>query len=221
LSPTSNIAAFFDLDLTLLTVNSGSTWVRSELREGRIGAWMALQGSLFLLAYKVFDLDMERLFNKALTTVRGEDEETVRQRTYTWFEREVVPRVAPGGVRQVAEHRQQGHQLVLLTSSSLYESEAAIRHFGLDGMLCTRYQVVDGKLNGRVVTPLCFGPGKVLYAEQYAAEHGIDLARSYFYSDSFTDLPMLERVGNPRAVHPDPRLKRTARKRGWPILDWG
>lgn len=220
MSPTSPIAAFFDLDLTLLTVNSGSTWVRSELREGRISAWTAFQGSLFLLAYKVYALDMERLFNKALTTVRGVPEEVVRQRTHAWFEREVVPHVAPGGKRQVEQHRSQGHQLVLLTSSSLYESEAAVKYFGLDGLLCTRYQAVDGILNGKVVTPLCFGPGKVLHAEQYAAAHGIDLAQSYFYSDSFTDLPMLERVGNPRAVHPDPRLRRTAHKRGWPILDW-
>ncbi|MBN2361995.1 MAG: HAD family hydrolase [Deltaproteobacteria bacterium] len=220
MTPPHPVAAFFDLDRTLLTVNSGSTWVRSELRAGRIGAWHALEGALYLLAYKFFALDMERLFNRALVTVRGLDEETLRRRTREWFGREVVPRVAPGGLRQVAEHRQQGHQLVLLTSSSLYESEAAVEHFGFDGLLCTRYQVIDGRLTGQVVTPICFGPGKVLYAERHAAEHGIDLARSFFYTDSFTDLPMLERVGHPVAVHPDPRLRRIARRRGWPVVDW-
>ena len=67
---------------------------------------------------------------------------------------------------------------------------------------------------------LCFGQHKVTLAEKWAAQHGIDLARSYFYSDSFNDLPMLERVGNAIAINPDARLTRHARRRGWPTQRW-
>jgi phosphoserine phosphatase len=68
--------------------------------------------------------------------------------------------------------------------------------------------------------PFCYGPGKVQRAERWAAEHGVELEQSYFYTDSLSDLPMLERVGQPRIVNPDPRLRREANRRGWPILDW-
>jgi len=83
-----------------------------------------------------------------------------------------------------------------------------------------QYEVNDGRLTGEVIKPLCYGEGKVHYAEVLAAADGIDLDGSWFYTDSFTDLPMLERVGNPRIVNPDPRLRRLARQRDWPILDW-
>ena len=66
--------------------------------------------------------------------------------------------------------------------------------------------------------PVCYGAGKTYWAERFAAAEGLDLARSYFYTDSITDLPVLERVGEPRVVNPDPRLRRAAMRRGWPVL---
>jgi phosphoserine phosphatase len=65
---------------------------------------------------------------------------------------------------------------------------------------------------------VCYGRGKAYWAERFAAEHGVDLTRSYFYTDSITDLPVLDRVGHPRVVHPDPRLRRLAQRRGWQVL---
>lgn len=220
MAPTSPVAAFFDLDRTLLRVNSGSLWLQRERRHGRLSSWQLLQGGLFLLAYHFYGLDMERVFQKALATVKGLDEETLRRWTQEWYQAEVAQHAAPGGLATVQAHRQAGHQLVLLTSSSLYESEVASQQFGLHGFRCTRYGVVDGKFTGAVALPLCYAAGKVAHAEDYAAMHGIDVGQSYFYTDSFTDLPMLERVAHPRVVQPDPRLRRTARARGWPILDW-
>jgi phosphoserine phosphatase len=75
----------------------------------------------------------------------------------------------------------------------------------------------DGRLTGRVTPPVCYGQGKVVWAERFAAEHDVDLDAGYFYTDSISDLPLLERVGHPVAVNPDPRLRRLADKRGWPI----
>jgi phosphoserine phosphatase len=72
-------------------------------------------------------------------------------------------------------------------------------------------------LTGQVVPPVCYGTGKVVWAERFAEEHGVDLSASYFYTDSITDLPLLERVAHPVAVNPDPRLRRLAQKRGWPV----
>ena len=86
-------------------------------------------------------------------------------------------------------------------------------------MLATELEVKDGAVTGKP-RALCFGTHKVTLAEKWAAAHGIDLGRSYFYSDSFNDLPMLERVGTAIAVNPDARLERHARRRGWPTMRW-
>jgi phosphoserine phosphatase len=117
-------------------------------------------------------------------------------------------------------HRRACEPVVLLTSSSRYASELAREQFGLDDVLFQVYETAGGKFTGEPGRPLCYGPGKVEKAEAWAREHRVDLGASAFYTDSYTDLPMLERVGRPRAVAPDLRLRREARRRGWPILDW-
>jgi HAD superfamily hydrolase (TIGR01490 family) len=217
-SPTA--AAFFDLDLTLLSVNSGALWIRSEHRKGRITTWQFMQGTVYLLGYRFSVVDMDKVMLKALGTVKGVLEQDVCDRTTEWYHREVARHAAPGAWPVLDRHRDAGDRLVLLTSSSPYESAAASEQFSMDAFLSTSYQVVDGRFTGYPEWPICYGAGKVAHAERYAAEHGIDLGASYFYTDSFSDVPMLERVGNPRVVHPDPRLKRLARQRGWTVLDW-
>ncbi|MBW1872413.1 MAG: HAD-IB family hydrolase, partial [Deltaproteobacteria bacterium] len=211
---------FFDLDGTLLTANSGGLWMRSERRQGRISFWQLIQGTIYLAAYKFSVLDMDKVMTKALQTVKGVEVEIVRQRTHDWYKREVARYAAPGAEAVLADHRAKGHRLVLHTSSSPYESEIASQQFKLDAFISSRFESEGGILTGRLDGPACYGKGKVVLAEKYARQHDIDLDASYFYTDSHSDLPMLERVSHPMVVHPDPRLRRLAKKRDWPILDW-
>jgi HAD superfamily hydrolase (TIGR01490 family) len=213
-------AAFFDLDGTLLTVNSGRLWMQRERREGRITRGQMGKALFYLLGYRFGLIDMERAMEKALATIRELPEETVRAWTRAWFLEEVLPHVAPGGRPAIEGHRKQGEPCLLLTSSSPYESEVACERLGLDGFISSRYEVREGRFTGGLVRPVCAGEGKVVWAERFAREHGIDLGASAFYTDSITDLPMLLRVGRPVVVMPDPRLRRQARRRGWPIQDW-
>jgi HAD superfamily hydrolase (TIGR01490 family) len=213
-------AAFIDLDGTLITANSASLWMKREWRLKHINIWQVLEGTFFLLAYKFRTVPIEYVTVKALRTVKGKPEQQARTWTREWFHQEVAPRIAPGARLALEEHRSKGHMLVLLTSSSLYASEAVTEHLGLDAFICTRYEVQDGLFTGDVVRPICFGRGKIVLAERFAAEQDVDLEASYFYSDSINDKPMLDRVGHPCAVNPDLRLRRLARQRGWPVLDW-
>jgi putative phosphoserine phosphatase/1-acylglycerol-3-phosphate O-acyltransferase len=96
----------------------------------------------------------------------------------------------------------------------------ACAHFGLDEFCSMQYEVREGRFTGHALRPACYGEGKIHYAEGLAQQHGLDLDGSYFYTDSFSDIPMLERVGHPQVVHPDLRLRRVARERGWPLHDW-
>lgn len=214
------VAALFDLDWTLLAVNSGALWVARERRVGRISARQHLRALLYLLAYRVNIIDMEHAMRQALQTVKGEREEVVRGWTREWYYEEVAGRVAPGARRALAAHRAAGHRLVLLSSTSPYEAECAVEHLGLDAAITSRYEVRGGVFTGAPELPICYGAGKVHHAEAFATRHGVDLAASFFYTDSASDLPMLRRVGNPRAVNPDLRLRLHAWRRGWPILDW-
>jgi HAD superfamily hydrolase (TIGR01490 family) len=90
-------------------------------------------------------------------------------------------------------------------------------YLGVAHMLCTRLEAEDGVLTGRVLEPLCFDEGKIYWVQQFVEEEGVDLARSYFYTDSVTDLPLLDLVGHPVVTNPDPILYRAAIRRRWPV----
>ncbi|MCP4809369.1 MAG: HAD-IB family hydrolase [Proteobacteria bacterium] len=213
--------AFFDLDLTLLSRNSGSMWVRSELRDGFISPWMALRAASWILRYQLGMAEMEYALLEAVKTLEGDDEATVRDRTHRFYDREVAHLYRPGGLAALERHRRAGDRLVLLTSSSNYMSEKAQEQLGLDDILCNRFQVRDGVFTGLPEGDLCFGQGKLAHASRLAAAAGADLGDCHFYTDSTSDLSVLDVVGHPVVIHPDPRLRRIASARGWRREDWG
>ena len=110
--------------------------------------------------------------------------------------------------------------LVLLSSTSVYLANPVMAELRLDHALCNRFEVEAGKLTGRASGEICFGPKKLGHARALAERLGADLAEATFYTDSASDLAVLEAVKDPVAVHPDPTLRRIARKRGWRIVDW-
>ena len=212
--------ALFDLDLTLLSRNSGSLWVRSELRGGFITPWMALRAMSWILRYQLGMMDMEDAVLTAIASLEGDEEAVVRDRTRRFYDREIAGLYRPGGLRRLEEHRRAGDRLVLLTSSSSFMSEKAREQLGLDDILCNRFEVADGRFTGRPRGALCFGAGKLTHARRLAQERGVPLSECVFYTDSASDLPVLEAVGRPVCVHPDPRLRRIAGQRGWVVEDW-
>lgn len=213
--------AFFDLDLTLLGKNSGSLWVRSELRDGFITPWMALRAATWIVRYQLGMMDMEHAVLAAIASLEGDDEEIVRERTWRFYDREIADIYRPGGLEALEAHRRAGDTLALLTSSSSFMSERAQEQLSLDAILCNRFEVRDGRFTGAPEGALCFGPGKLHHARALAEKHGVPLAECTFYTDSASDLPVLEAVGKPVCVHPDPRLRAIARRRGWEVTDWG
>lgn len=213
--------AFFDLDRTLVHGNSARLWVRHEWRRGALRNRLFLKGLAYLAAYRMGYADVEDALRVGITTLAGQRESDLSAITSGFYQREVRPLLRRDARAAIAQRRAAGDRLVLLTSSSTYLSQAVTQDLGLDDFLCTRFEVdAQGCFTGRAVEPVCFGGGKVRLATRYVAEHGGNLSRCAFYSDSFSDLPMLEAVGEPVVVTPDPRLRRHARARGWPIMDW-
>jgi HAD superfamily hydrolase (TIGR01490 family) len=214
--------AFFDLDKTLLAVNSATLWVRRELALGHLTRLQALRASLWIARYHLGLVSMQDAVIAAIAQLAGTPVQPLLERTTAFYEEQVRPLYRPGALRALEEHRGAGEKLVLLTSSSGYLSELVARDLRLDAILCNRFEVdAQGRHTGRPMGEVCFGPGKRTHAERYAREVGVPLSACAFYTDSYSDLPVLEVVGRPVAVHPDHRLRREALRRGWPVVDWG
>ena len=214
--------AFFDLDKTLLAFNSASRWVRSEVRGGHLGLRQAFEAFVWIARYHLGFADVDAGVRLAIGTLAGQPEKILEARTLAFYEHEIRGRFRPGALTVLAEHRHAGDSLVLLSSTSPYLSRPVCAELGLDDFLCTRFGVDgNGNFTGRAVEPLCFGPGKVVHAEKYAAQRGLALERCAYYADSMADVPMLQKVGRAVAVNPDQRLRRVAHARGWPVVDWG
>ena len=216
----SRVAAFFDMDRTLLAVNSGTLWLRHLRAHGEIGLGQTLHALVWLVGYHLSLVDMDAVTAQAALTVKGQSEENLRARCDEWFRRDVVPYITAAGRAAVEHHRREGHVLALLSGSSPYGAGPLARLLDVPYVLSNRLEVVDGVFTGVMIRPMCWGPGKVTRAEELARAEDVDLEASWFYTDSYSDLAMLERVGHPVVVNPDPRLRRLARRRGWPIQRW-
>ena len=214
--------AFFDFDKTLIAKNSGTLWLKHELREGRVSKWTGLRAAWWLTRYSIGFTDLEEGIRDAIRMLEGDREADMRIRVRRWYDAEVKHLYRPGGQSTLQRHRDEGHRLVLLTSASNYVGEIVQDALTLDGFLCNRFEVdTDGVYTGEPDGELCYGAGKLVHAERYVAEAGVRLEDCWFYTDSMADLPVLEKVGHPVCVNPDPRLERLAKKNGWPVEDWG
>jgi HAD superfamily hydrolase (TIGR01490 family) len=212
--------AFFDVDKTILAVNSGPLWVRREVRLGHLSRWQALRGFYWGILYALGVARMERFLASAVETLRGQREQDLRQRTIDFWREDVRALIRPAARAAIAAHRERGDRVYLLTTSSIYLSSEIAAELGCDGFLCNRMEVEDGLMTGRIVPPICFGPGKAHHAGRLAAELGVALSDCTYYGDSYSDLPMLLAVGTPVAVTPDQRLRREAKRRGFRIEQW-
>lgn len=195
-------AALFDLDHTVLTSDTGMSWMRFQRRRGELSTAGLARAIGWSLLYKA-----------------GDPEAPMIAAAAAWYAQDVVPMIAPAARHAIAAHRAAGDVVALATGATQYAAESVARGLGIAHTLCSRLEVVDGRFTGKLAA-MCFGVHKVTLVEAFARAADIDLGRSTFYSDSYNDLPLLARVGTPVAVNPDVRLWRHARARGWRIEQW-
>lgn len=213
-------AAFFDIDHTVLEINSGTKWVGYQWKTGRMSPTELMRALWWTGQYRLGWLDFDSMSARVIAQYQGQAVEPIEREVAEWFAREIEWAICTQAREHVARHRERGHVVVLLTSATRFLSWPVARALDVEHVLCTEVEEVGGCFTGKCLPPACYGQGKVDKAEAFAAEHDVDLQASFFYSDSVSDLPMLERVGNPRVVNPDPRLRRRAAQRGWSVESW-
>jgi HAD superfamily hydrolase (TIGR01490 family) len=207
--------AFFDLDKTLIDVNSGTLWVKSEYKGGFITLSQLIKAGFWMLQYHFGASDLEHALKSAIFALKGQREEDVRQRTDDFYHTMIQHRYRPELLKKLQEHQALGHRCVLITTSSEYLSKRVQEDLKLDDILCTRFEVDLGIFTGLPQGDLCFAKGKVLHAQKYIEQHQLSLDQSYFYTDSYSDLPLLEQVTYPVIVHADQRLRKYAKNKNW------
>jgi HAD superfamily hydrolase (TIGR01490 family) len=213
-------AAFFDLDRTLIAGSSGFHWARAAYRAGLLSrrqiaadAWANVQ---FRLRGST-DADTGELQARLETWLRGRRVKDL-DRLAPGVLAGVLPRLYPTMLQIAYDHQDSGRPVFICTAASQGTADMLAHVLGFDGAAGTGLQERDGYYTGRLEGPFCYGEGKPQRMRKLAHEAGLALERSYAYSDSASDIPMLRAVGHPVAVNPDAELARVAAQEGWDVL---
>ena len=215
-------AAFFDLDKTIIAKSSTLAFSRSFYEGGLIGRRSVLRSAYAQFVYLFGSVDhdqMEQMRRYLSELSTGWHVQTVKDIVAETLHHIVDPLVYDEAVQLIEHHHLQGRDVVIVSTSGAEVVEPIGVMLGADRVIATRMVQHDGRYTGEIDF-YAYGGNKATAIQELAEQEGYDLDRSYAYSDSATDIPMLEAVGHPHAVNPDKTLRRTARDRDWPILDF-
>ena len=220
LSVVHRSAAFFDLDKTIIARSSALAFGKPFRAGGLINRRAALKAAYAQLVYLVAGADedqMNRMRDYVTEMCIGWDVQQVKEIVAETLFEIVAPLIYAEAADLIEEHKAAGREVVIVSSSGEEVVAPIGQLVGADRVIATRMVVEDGRYTGEVAF-YAYGPAKAEAMRQLADAAGYDLADCYAYSDSITDVPMLEAVGHPTAVNPDRALRRAARERGWPVL---
>ena len=215
-------AAFFDLDKTIIAKSSSLAFSRPFFAGGLINRRSVLRSAYaqFVFALQGADHDqMEKMRAYLSGMSAGWPVQTVRDIVAETLHLIVDPLVYDEAVELIEDHQAAGRDVVIVSSSGAEVVEPIGEMLGADHVVATQMVVADGRYTGEIGF-YAYGVNKAEAAHELAERHGYDLEASYAYSDSETDIPLLEAVGHPCAVNPDRALRRVAADRGWPVLQF-
>jgi len=211
------VGAFFDVDHTLLASFSALAFFRERLLSGRMSPRELVEQAAGGLGFAIGRVGFSGLVAASTGMYRGLSERVLEELGQEVFDKYLATEIYPEARALVRAHREMGHTIAIVSSATPYQVDPLARELEIEHVMCTRLELEDGVFTGRVVHPSCWGEGKAHAAQQLARDLDLDLERSYFYSDSDDDLPLLEIVGNPRPLNPNRRLALVAAERGWPV----
>lgn len=214
------VAAFFDLDKTIIATSSAFAFGKEFFNSGLITRQEAVDLYLSKASYMWVGQSSEKMDttrDSLAQMVAGWPVEEVQRITTETMHTVVTPAIYAEARELIAQHQAAGHDVIIISASAAILVEPIARELGVDTVVATQLEVEDGKLTG-TITQYLKGDAKAQAVKQFAADHGYDLDASYAYSDSATDIPMLELVGNPVAVNPDRALRKHAVSHGWEVF---
>ncbi|KAB3522639.1 HAD-IB family hydrolase [Corynebacterium sp. zg254] len=218
----TKVLAIFDLDKTIINTSASLAYGRPLAERGLITTtevirMIAIRSSFMLTTHDQEDLNATK---EALASmIKGREAEPLKTVAREALHDVIIPYIYAEAHELLEWHREQGHTIAIVTASPSVVVEPIAEELGADILIASELEVEDGLFTGNV-TLFNKGVTKVHHIQDIAQEHGFDLSQSYAYSDSGTDVPMLELVGHPTAVNPDRALKKVAAEREWPIVNF-
>jgi HAD superfamily hydrolase (TIGR01490 family) len=216
------VAAFFDLDKTIIAGSSTLAFSGPLRDRGLIGRRALLRSGYAQLLLMVAGADanfMERMRDRISALCAGWEVAEVRTVIEQALGEILQPMIYAEAAALIAGHQSEGHHVIVVSASGEEMVQPIAAALGAEHCAATRMQVAEGRYTGEIEF-YCYGEGKAVAARELAQRHGYRLDECYAYSDSITDLPLLELVGHPHAVNPDRALRRSARAQGWPVLNF-
>ena len=211
--------AIFDLDNTLLAGDSDYLWGRFLVEKGIVdGEQYERENERFYADYKAGKLDIHEFLRFSLKPLSRHSQQELAQWREEFIEEKIMPIISDQARELVEKHRQAGDLQLIITATNAFVTAPIAERFGIDHLIATEPETLDGHYTGEVAGEPSFREGKVKRLNAWLDEFRQTLEGSWFYSDSHNDLPLLEQVDNPVAVDPDSTLAEVAKQRNWPIL---
>ncbi len=211
--------AIFDLDNTLLGGDSDNLWGEFISEQGIVDAdFYAQENERFYQQYKAGELDIYEFLNFSLKPLSEHDLDALNKLHQQFMAEKISPIMLPAAEKLLRDHRDQGHLLMIITATNSFVTAPIAEALGVDVLIATDPEMVNGQYTGKVAGAPCFQDGKVERLKQWLKANNRELGESWFYSDSRNDLPLLEMVDHPVAVDPDPTLAQHAEMLGWPLI---
>jgi HAD superfamily hydrolase (TIGR01490 family) len=211
--------AIFDLDNTLLSIDSDHAWGEFLLEQGAVEPVAYREANdRFLADYEAGTLDIHAFLEVALRPLAENTPEQLAAWHQQFMASKIEPHILPKGEELVARHRSRGDTLLIITATNRFITGPIAERLGVDHLIAVEPEVVDGRYTGRVTGTPSYREGKVVRLVAWLADKGLTLDDAWFYSDSHNDLALLEQVDHPVAVDPDPTLREVAEGRGWRII---
>lgn len=220
--PFQNSAAFYDVDGTLIKTNIVHSFAYYARNQPTLpgSLWKTAQTALSVPLFAIADKLSRKLFNELFYTYyAGQSEDRLVVLAEDLFEEVIKPSIYPGAVDLIEESRRAGCRQVLVSGGLDFTVAPLARYLKITDIMANRLEFSKGYATGQLGRPFIAGATKAQLMRDFAEREGIDLARSWAYTDSYSDYPMLAAVGRPTAVNPDLRLRATARSYDWPVID--
>jgi len=211
--------ALFDLDNTLLAGDSDYLWGEFLTEQGIVDReTYNNENQRFYDEYKKGTLDIHEFQAFSQQPLVDNDANKMRSLRKQFVDEKIRPIMSPASFELIAKHREQGDTLVVITATNSFVTGPIVEAFGIENLLATEPEVVNGKYTGKIAGIPCFQEGKVARLAEWMQEHQLDMKGSWFYSDSHNDLPLLLEVDHPVVVDADEQLLAKANDEGWPII---
>ena len=215
-----NYIAFFDLDGTISSSNSGKTLFWHAYNQGLTTKMDLINGIYLSLLYRLNLKDPAKIIDKMVSWLNGLSEDKLDELSTDIFDNSISKSIYPGVYPEIIFHKKNGASVVILSSAILPVCQKVADYLQLDDILCSEPEVKNGYLTGRSKGPLCFGEEKKSRLTYYCEKNNTKTEDAWYYGDSISDLAALSAAGNPVCVNPDKKLKKEAEKRGWRVLLW-